>query len=202
MINFMEEHFQAGIVGPAIIDPEAGFQFAGGLPTPWSVLGEAMGISNPYKGRRPIVPGDKPFKTDWVCGAVLLIRKEVLDDLKGFDPRFFLYFEETDLCRRALAKESEIWALGEAVATHSVGASARVCQTEMYKGCIAEHFFRSRFYYLVKHHGWLIAVVTEISELLLMTALSFPRYLLKRNRKQLSTRLRAPILSQPSLMID
>ena len=154
----------------------------------------------PHKDRRDIVPGSEPFKTNWVCGAVLLIRKNLFDELKGFDPRFFLYFEETDLCRRALAQGAEIWALGRAVATHGTGASAVMLKGEMYRGCIAEHFFRSRYYYLVKHHGWLTAASTEICELLVMTALALPRWLLRRKRGQLRMRLRAPILSMPGVV--
>lgn len=38
--------------------------------------------------------------TDWVAGACILMRKALYEDLGGFDRRFFLFFEDTDLCRR------------------------------------------------------------------------------------------------------
>jgi len=38
--------------------------------------------------------------TDWVVGACFLIRRSLFEELEGFDPRFFLFFEDTDLCRR------------------------------------------------------------------------------------------------------
>ncbi|MFH0891184.1 MAG: glycosyltransferase family 2 protein [Candidatus Falkowbacteria bacterium] len=37
---------------------------------------------------------------DWIMGSCLFIRKSVLDKVGGFDERFFMYFEDTDLCRR------------------------------------------------------------------------------------------------------
>jgi len=41
-------------------------------------------------------------QVDWVQGSCILIRKSLFTDLAGFDERFFMYFEDTDLCRRIL----------------------------------------------------------------------------------------------------
>lgn len=38
---------------------------------------------------------------DWVVGACFIVRRDVWDALGGFDERYFLYFEDVDLCRRA-----------------------------------------------------------------------------------------------------
>jgi N-acetylglucosaminyl-diphospho-decaprenol L-rhamnosyltransferase len=61
---------------------------------------------------------------DWIPGACLLVRRSALEQLSGFDERFFLYCEDMDLCRR-------IWELGltvrfeaDAAALHDGGASA------------------------------------------------------------------------------
>ncbi|MBI4129268.1 glycosyltransferase [Candidatus Peregrinibacteria bacterium] len=45
---------------------------------------------------------------DWVVGACLLIRRTLLDQIGSFDPRFFLFFEDIDLCRRS-------WEVGKRV---------------------------------------------------------------------------------------
>ncbi len=46
--------------------------------------------------RNPTVSGD----ADWVAGGCLMIRRDLCEELGGFDERFFLFFEDTDFCRR------------------------------------------------------------------------------------------------------
>ena len=42
-----------------------------------------------------------PQPVDWICGASMMIRPAVLTAIGGMDENYFLYFEETDFCRRA-----------------------------------------------------------------------------------------------------
>jgi GT2 family glycosyltransferase len=67
---------------------------------------------------------ERAWQPEWVSGACLLVRRTLLQELHGFDERFFLYSEDTDLCRR-------LWQHGAAVryepgvtALHTGGASA------------------------------------------------------------------------------
>ena len=161
MVDFIETHPQAGIVAPAIVEGERSLQAAGLLTTPASLLRAALGMVDALPDEQRIIPGNPPFATSWVCGAMMLIRSELYRRLGGFDPRFFLYFEETDFCRRAALEGAEIWAVGEAVARHLGGACAKATGQSMESFCISEHYYRSRFYYLVKHFGWVTAVGTE-----------------------------------------
>lgn len=199
LVKFMDEHPRAAITAPAVIRGNGEFQNAGGLPTPWRVLKAAAGFSA-FPERTPIEPGSKPFQTDWVCGAVLMARQEVWHELDGFDPRFFLYFDETDLCRRVLDRGLEIWAVGKAVARHASNASARKVQPELSTGgCLVDHYYPSRFYYIVKHHGWLAGLVAEAGELALVASRDFIRKLVRgASKRGLSARLRAPIFRFPA----
>jgi GT2 family glycosyltransferase len=197
LVAFLDEHPQAGIVAPAIREPEGGLQLAGGIPTPWRVVRAAAGLPNSYPGRRAVVPGDAAFETDWVCGAVLLIRRELFEALEGFDPRFFLYFEETDLCLRAARHGAQLWAVGAAVATHENAASAVTAKSDFYRDCIAEHFFQSRYYFLVKHHGRFRAAFAELAEVAATALNSLLRRLTGRGVGDVGIRLRSPILELP-----
>ena len=42
-----------------------------------------------------------PYDVDWIDGCCMLIRREVIEQIGGFDERFFMYYEENDLCQRA-----------------------------------------------------------------------------------------------------
>ena len=56
-------------------------------------------------GARLMAPNDVEFPTpeiDWVCGAVMAMRRSAFDKLGGLDENFFLFWEETDLCKRAV----------------------------------------------------------------------------------------------------
>lgn len=162
LVGFLSKKPQAGIAAPAIVEGQHGaLQPAGLMTTPSTLLRGTLGSAQPYRDRRTIEPGGPSFETNWVCGAAMLIRSDLFRSLGGFDPRFFLYFEETDLCRRVAREGAEVWAIGEAVARHVGGASAKATGEKTRSSCIAEHYYRSRFYYLVKHFGWFRAVGTE-----------------------------------------
>jgi GT2 family glycosyltransferase len=161
LVDVLETHPHAALVGPAtLVGPDA-LQMAGMLLTPQSLVATAMNRRDAYPDRRAIAPGDAPFRTNWICGAIMMFRASAFRALGGFDPRFFLYFEETDLCLRAAREGFELWATGTAVARHICGSSARASGEAMESGCIAEHYYKSRFYYLSKNFGRSRAVASE-----------------------------------------
>ena len=190
--RLLDENPRAGIVAPAIFEEERGLQTAGGIPSPVCVI-----TGRAPAGRRVIEPGGDAFETNWVCGAVFMIRRTLWEQLGGFDPRFFLYFEETDLCLRAHKAGVAIMAVGEAVATHVGGASASATDGTIFDDQIVEHYFRSRFYFLVKHYGWFAASTAELSELVRLSGSSLIGRLRGRKKGSIAARLRAPILSLP-----
>lgn len=197
LIEFLDANARAGIVAPAILESDGGYQTTGPFPTPGRILRTASPGLGRRHADRAIVPGEAPARTEWVCGAALMIRSELFKALGGFDPRFFLYFEETDLCRRAAAAGSEIWTVGEATAHHVGGASAVQEVKESFSGCIPRYYFASRYYYLRKHFGLPAAVGTEILEWVLLALSAGTARLRGRTDRRFAVRLRGPMLRMP-----
>ena len=198
MLSFMDTHSNVAFLGPCIHEPDGTFQMAGGLPTPYDIIKVATGFGIPCSTKRKILPGNRPFKTDWLSGAIVLVRMKALDEIGFFDPRYFLYFEETDLCRRLLNADWEIWATGEAEGFHEKAGSTSSAKKLMYFGCIAEHYFQSRFYYMVKHYGWFRAIISDVIEYTLAPVRWVYQFVRRKNAgERYITRLRSPLLSLP-----
>lgn len=199
LLAFMESHPEAGLAAPSTVREDGNYQEVGGLVSPWTFVRNAAGIGEGPAGKRPLLPGTKPTQTDWVCGAIMFLRTRAVRETGGMDPRFFLYFEETDLCVRLVKAGYSIWAVGEAVAGHASGASARKVQPGLKGGgCLHEHFYPSRFYYMVKHFGWPAALFAESAEIVLMAARDVARAVVRKTpRHELRARLRAPMFRMP-----
>ena len=82
----------------------------------------------------PWYPGQKYVRRDfsklpgdiaWVIGASMVIRRDVYQALNGFDPDFFLYSEETDLCLRAREHGYEVGWMEDVLVQHIGGDSEK-----------------------------------------------------------------------------
>lgn len=200
LVAFMDAHPKAMAAAPATwVYGDSQLQNAGGLPSPLEILKVAAGVSSHVRGTSPINPGQPPFRTDWLGGGIMLLRMAHFRQLGGFDPAFFLYFEETDLCRRAVDAGFELWAVGEAVARHIGGTAAKASgEPLVYGASLADPFFRSRFYYLAKHFGWPLAAFTDVAEIVILALKSAVKKLAGRDPGgALSERLGGPIMRRP-----
>ena len=83
---------------------------------------------------------------DWVSGACMLARREALDAVRGFDERFFLYWEDADLCRRLRTSGYHVRYVPGAAAIHRVGQSSRSARSSAIRA-----FHRSAYLYYATH---------------------------------------------------
>jgi N-acetylglucosaminyl-diphospho-decaprenol L-rhamnosyltransferase len=86
-----------GVVAPLILDSQKTVaDSARKFPTVFSILGKVFG----KKPGPDYVITDRLLFPDWVAGMFMLFRREVFDELHGFDKGYFLYYEDVDLCDR------------------------------------------------------------------------------------------------------
>ncbi|MCR9258160.1 MAG: glycosyltransferase family 2 protein [Pseudomonadaceae bacterium] len=99
-----------------------------------------------------------PTEVDWVSGAFMLIRKQVLDEIGLMDEAYFLYFEETDFTIRARKRGWQCWHLPEARVVHLVGQSSGVTDKTLRSARRPAYWYESRSRYFLVNHGRLYAI--------------------------------------------
>jgi GT2 family glycosyltransferase len=110
LVRLMDERPSVGLVGCRQIIAEDGSLCMTGryFPNALRALGDAL-MAERLPGRRPnwlgereidLAAYEREFDCDWTTGAFMLVRREALESAGWFDERYFMYSEETDLCRR------------------------------------------------------------------------------------------------------
>ncbi len=100
-------------------------------------------------------------RVDWLAGASLMMRRDVLDDIGLFDEGYFLYFEETDLCRRAAAAGFETHFVRSSTVEHIGSVSTGAKRWTRVPG----YWFESRLRYFATHHGRRGALMATLAHL-------------------------------------
>ena len=144
-----------GIASPQLLDHTgAPVETAGTFPT---VLGLALGkFRRPAHARQQQATADGTLPdhayrpVDWVSGAVMMVRREVWDATGGFDPAYFLYYEDIDLCLRARRDGWEVGVVPRATAIHESGGSQWRPGT---RSRVERIYFQSQAHYFRTHHG-------------------------------------------------
>ena len=158
---------RVGVVAPRLLNRDGTHQMSHhDFVTPLGVWRENLGLSSlrnfiVKKLRTNDVIADEAIAeesraVDWAIGACLLVRREVWQQVGGFDERFFMYQEEADWQRRITAAGWEIRFLPSAQVTHWGGASGNASEnaSENETARVSQHFFESLDFYQWKHYGW------------------------------------------------
>ena len=154
MLGHLQAHPKAGFAASHVrgedgVDHTTAFRFP-------SIAGEFEGavrigvISRAL--RNAVVAPPLPTvarKVDWAAGASVMIRAQTLDDIGHFDEKFFLYFEETDLMRRAKNAGWACWYVPDARVVHIGSVSTGMKEWQR----MPAYWFASRRHYFVKNHG-------------------------------------------------
>ncbi len=135
------------------------------FPSVWSEF-EGAAHTGPVsrllaRHRVPLDPPSVPARVDWLAGASLMIRSAVLDRVGLFDEGFFLYFEETDLCRRVAGAGWLCAYVPGSRVEHIGSVSTGMRGWERVPG----YWFDSRWRYFAKHHGTFGAALATLAHL-------------------------------------
>lgn len=154
LLGHLEAHPEAAVAGPKLLNPDGSTQpSCYAYPTPGRAWLENLGLIRLFKpgsrwGDTRRWPHDRTRAVAWVVGACLLVRREVVEQVGGFDERFFLYAEETDWQKRIRDAGWSIRFTPEARVTHLGGASGASDRPRVHR-----LFFESIDLYQLKHHG-------------------------------------------------
>lgn len=122
MINFYESHKDTGIVAPKLISRNNVIQKSvRKFPTVFGAFKEY--ILN-QKGEYDFYIPDKTSQVDVVVGACILIKKDLFKKIGGLSEKYFLYYEDIDLCRKVKRAGFKVYFLPDVEVFHQIGSSS------------------------------------------------------------------------------
>jgi N-acetylglucosaminyl-diphospho-decaprenol L-rhamnosyltransferase len=166
LLDFLISHPAVGILGSRLEDLDgtaqrSAFRFP-------SILGELedglrLGLATRLLQRWCVAPPSQPrnHPADWVAGASMLVRRQVLEEIGLLDEGYFMYYEEVDFCRRAREVGWECWYQPASRVVHLVGQSSGVTDRKQRRRRPA-YWFDSRRNYFLKHHGRAYALLADL----------------------------------------
>ena len=160
-ISFMDQNSRCGILGVKLVGEDGSLQpSCRFFPTPWNVFVAANGLARYFPKTKLVDDMTWDHRTtrqcDWVPGCFYLVRKEVVDQIGLFDPRFFLYCEEVDHCRRARDAGWIVTFYADTQVVHIGGESAKTDPAfTSASRQIAPLQVESELLYFRKHYGLL-----------------------------------------------
>lgn len=145
-----------GALAPRLLHADGSDQVNGGRFSGWArEASRWLGAGRRLRGLRARLRRESrgagegvPIARPWVSGAALLVRRSAFEQVGGFDERFFLYYEDEDLCRRLRARRWQVAVCPQASARHAVGGSTGLA--DPYR---SPHFESSRALYHRLHSG-------------------------------------------------
>lgn len=192
-IAYMDAHPRCGLLGVRLVGRDGALQpSARYFPTPWNLFLGRTGLNRIFPLVRMVddMAWDHASvrQCDWVPGCYYLVRKEVINQVGLFDPRYFLYYEEVDHCLAAKQAGWEVVFYPDTTVIHIGGESAKTESTVTTSGRQIEAIqIESELLYFRKNHGiagvWGHVLLTFCADALIL----LKRLLLHRSPTHLAT---------------
>lgn len=168
---FLENHPDCGLCGGRLVNLDGDLDpSARRFPTSWYKFLTITGISarfpdsdffNGYNFGS--FAHDRPAEVDWVPGTFTMYRREMLEETGLFDERFYIYYEETDLCLNARRAGWKVYFIPDAEVIHIGGACSKTRKDKDYDPAASQVLIfrmRSEWLYFRKNYG-LLSVLTN-----------------------------------------
>ncbi len=164
LYDYLENHPEVGVVGCKLLNSDRSHQ---------SSIGQFTRLSNlfqEYYGRHsrsqhPLHPS-KPTVVDFVLGACLLVRGDICREMGGFDERYFMYHDETDLCLTIQERGFQtVYFPGVSMIHH--GSKSSTYSDESRQRTLHENR-RSQYLFFQKHYSFWLSFAAKMTILLAM----------------------------------
>jgi GT2 family glycosyltransferase len=193
LMEFMDEHPDAGIVGSKLVYPDGRLQYScrsfytmSALLLRRTFLGALFPRAKPLRDHLLLdYDHETPRTVDWIIGACMLVRRAALEKVGAMDERFFLYFEDIDWCNRMKRHGWSVYYAPSSVMTHTYERSSA-------KSILRKPFLIhilslmryyekwNRFFYAVRRNrGAIKASVFAVSDLAALNLSFFAAYYLR-----------------------
>lgn len=153
LLDYISRDSKVGIVAPQLLEGKKIQQSVSNFPTLWGAMQEYfLGKKKAYSQYAPNT--DKEVEVKVVYGAAMLIKKDVFNPVGGFDERYFLYYEDIDLCKKISQMGLKIMYLPHAKIDHLVGQSMPPSEKLTFPFGVIAHFYPIKrsgsYYYLIQ----------------------------------------------------
>lgn len=158
LADFLDADPRAGVAAPRLLYPDLTDQgTARSFPTAAAALfGRRSLMTKLFPGNRwsrrylsGRARGDvDPFEVDWVSGAAMMVRREVIDRVGGLDEGFFMHWEDADWCHRMKDAGLSVHCIPAARIVHHEGGSRRGWPPRQLRA-----FHAGAYRYYAKHHA-------------------------------------------------
>lgn len=166
LLDFARSHDKIGIVGPKILIDKNGPEeqdYYGDFPTVSSLL-------NRNNHHHIVEHPEGYLEVERFTGSAMMLKRDLFLKVDGFDDRFFMYFEDTDLCKKISDAGFACAVLPSATIIHFGGKTINSTKTKK------DYYYRSQDYFFKKHYG--------IARMCIVKLLRFPyRFLKQKNTK-------------------
>ena len=157
LINFFEDHPDAGMAGCKILNPDGTFQLPcrRSFPTPWIAFTKTFGLSSLFPKSKlfarynlTYLDPDETYEVDALSGSFIMLKREVYEKIGGLDETFFMYGEDLDWCFRTQQAGWKVFYVPATSIIHYKGESTKRSDIDELKV-----FYNAMRLFVRKHHA-------------------------------------------------